>query len=1256
MKRMAFLLVFLFVVAAILPASARTVDFTLWRGETLTAILHDHAEIGPAPQGIGVRLGVAKDVRYLEEPFETHYRSFADRVVWGCTDPGVRVVSLSADRGVKPGTYACGDLRIRVLDRVLPPPEEWKYHLDLWQHPWAVARWNGVEPFSAAHYEAMRPLWKMLADAGCKVLTTTLLDQPWNHQCYDAYRSMVRHIRTADGKWRFDYRVFDEYVEFGRSCGLGPDIACYTLCPWDYVVRWEDERGETHAVKAVPGSPEFREYWGDFLSDFAAHLKEKGWFDRTYIAMDERTHEDVMDIATFVRERAPGLKISLACNQLPSEFKGIELDNCCFSIRFLTRELLAEAAERRRQGKTTTYYVCCHPDRPNTFCSSRLEESFWLGAFPAFAGLDGFLRWAWNSWPRDPIADASYTGIATGWKAGDTFLVYPDGSPSLRFLELRNGIVAAEKVRILRAKGLFPVELHDLGKAYDPKAAQGDECDFRGIRRATQDLVNREVPQGVTYPEETLPAGLRLSENGASRYVIVRPDAVPDGLMPWIDFLAGTLRRMTGAEFPVVSASARPFGRPAIAVGGPCEAKGFEDYVVRMSGRDLIVSGSDARATALAIRHFLTRICGCRFYDEWTESVPSKPTLDIPELALHRQPTFTFRCVFGGSWEIKWKKGPAVLPPLPGRFFGRPGDVHTFYYFTRDWLKDREDLLSMTPDGKRRKLTGQLGPNFCYTHPDARRLFKAKLREFIELDRRESAKAGVCPPRLYSIFQNDASGYSCHCPACDAFKAKHGGEGALLVDLANDLARDIAKDYPDIVLLTSAYAFSETPPESCAIEPNVAIEVTRTRKNYYSPVRDDASTTFREDFRKWASMAPAMGCWEYWVFYWDAFPAPYHNVNLIRDDLLWYYENGVRYMRIESEQPTTASFRSLKAWLADELLQDLTLDDEALIGDFMKGFYGPAAPEMRELMDLLGRLQKGQCAPVFLNSSAEQYKVPPRKWLDADFYAKAEDIFTRAEAKVRDAPEQIRLNVRRERIPVDLSELYVYDAVKPAIGRKDLAERYRQNQEAQYALRVDGSVMATELAKMRSEVEKLVRLDEINARKARPKPVLEVPRSPAKATVTDLPENSGINAKGVSFSAAMESGDVLVVTCTDTALTGKPKAGAHIYDGDDWEVMLAEDRNGRFAQVIVGPERAQVGVHAPGKPYERIEVKGLEMKSEIDGTIWRMTLRIPLKGLPLGAVRYGNVLRGGPGGARAWSPTFGTSFCDPSAFGEIRFK
>ena len=164
---------------------------------------------------------------------------------------------------------------------------------------------------SSAHYAAMKPLWEMLADAGQKALTVTILDLPWNHQCYDAYHSMVRHIRRRDGSWTFDYRVFDEYVAFGRSCGIGPWIACYTMCPWDYAVSWEDEDGGVHTERAVPGTEAFERYWGPFLTDFAAHLKEKGWLGDTWLCMDERKPSDVQNICRFIAEKAPGLKTFL---------------------------------------------------------------------------------------------------------------------------------------------------------------------------------------------------------------------------------------------------------------------------------------------------------------------------------------------------------------------------------------------------------------------------------------------------------------------------------------------------------------------------------------------------------------------------------------------------------------------------------------------------------------------------------------------------------------------------------------------------------------------------------------------------------------------------------------------------------------------------------------------------------------------------------------------------------------------------------
>ena len=72
------------------------------------------------------------------------------------------------------------NLEITVSSRELPQPSEWAYHLDLWQSPYAVARYYQVPLWSQEHFDAMRPLMKMLADAGQKIITATLTHKPWN--------------------------------------------------------------------------------------------------------------------------------------------------------------------------------------------------------------------------------------------------------------------------------------------------------------------------------------------------------------------------------------------------------------------------------------------------------------------------------------------------------------------------------------------------------------------------------------------------------------------------------------------------------------------------------------------------------------------------------------------------------------------------------------------------------------------------------------------------------------------------------------------------------------------------------------------------------------------------------------------------------------------------------------------------------------------------------------------------------------------
>ena len=486
---------------------AATHEVSAWRGETVAfeftyksaACVTDFRPVLEGlPEGFAGKIGLARPVKFEREPNSGEFIAAWDRVEWNAGETALAagkkrlvVVEVKVPASAKAGTVmfkAAGeDVSLTVVDRVLPPAKDWKYFLDLWQHPWAVSRWEHVKPFSKAHYDAMRPLWTELADCGQKVLTTTLTKLPWNHQCYDGYDTMIRHIRKADGTWTFDYSVFDEYVAFGKSCGIGPCIGCYTRVPWQYYVYGETEDGKELKIKANPGTPEFEDYWKPFLVDFVKHLKEKGWFEQTYISMDERKPEDMRLISAFIAKYGEGLKIATAGNFDPSTMPDLKLQNYCPVVDTVTDEFLAKNLEQRRKlGYLTTYYVCCVPYRPNTFLESDVSEAFWCGFYPAAKGLDGFLRWAWNSWPYDPRHDGSFGN----WRAGDTYLIYQDASPSVRLLELRNGIIAAEKFRILKEEGKMNDALKALAAKYDYFKARKQGVDLKPLRAETLKVVN----------------------------------------------------------------------------------------------------------------------------------------------------------------------------------------------------------------------------------------------------------------------------------------------------------------------------------------------------------------------------------------------------------------------------------------------------------------------------------------------------------------------------------------------------------------------------------------------------------------------------------------------------------------------------------------------------------------------------------------------------------------------------------------------
>lgn len=239
---------------------------------------------------------------------------------------------------------------------------------------------------------------------------------------------MIIWTKHKDGSWSYDYTIFDRWVQFMMDMGVNKMINCYSLIPWNNDIHYKDETTDTFVnVKADPGTPIFKEMWGGFLVDFAAHLQKKGWLEITNISMDERDQKSLDAAFHLIDSVAPRLGVSFADNKKTYQRYPNSRDISVSSQDPFSKE---DLVDRRTRGLNTTFYVYCRTPFPNQFTFSDPAESAYMGWYAMAAGFDGFLRWAFASWVENPLQDSRFRK----WPAGDTFIVYPAGS---QFYSLR---------------------------------------------------------------------------------------------------------------------------------------------------------------------------------------------------------------------------------------------------------------------------------------------------------------------------------------------------------------------------------------------------------------------------------------------------------------------------------------------------------------------------------------------------------------------------------------------------------------------------------------------------------------------------------------------------------------------------------------------------------------------------------------------------------------------------------------------------
>ena len=381
-----------------------------------------------------------------------------------------------------------------------------------------------------------------------------------------------------------------------------------------------------------------------------------------------------------------------------------------------------------------------------------------------------------------------------------------------------------------------------------------------------------------------------------------------------------------------------------------------------------------------------------------------------------------------------------------------PLDVHTLHpkirednigegLLTTADRTERPEYFALV-DGER-KSQGRVQP--CYSHPTLHEVVAARAREWLKRN----------PKATYiSVSQADFDTY-CECDSCTAlaatftFTANRRTNGrptrpewgdfsprsGPVLHFVNKVARELAKDYPDLLVYTLSYNKTLYPPDGIEIEPNVVVQYACWSPCcYYHTYRscrlNEGMFGNWNNLQRWTELASHV-----WVWWYDHYASQrFHPTPMLTNWTTHLQElrdlgvEGVynfafrNYLDEEWMQPLRAYVYAKTLWNPDH-------DTWDVIADFAQGYYGPAAEPMleyiRQTQDL-AFYQEGTPQPFMRKYYKEHPHHPrvfhqsagPSAYVKPDTVRQWQSLFDQAEATAA-GDEAVLQRIAIDRLAVD---------------------------------------------------------------------------------------------------------------------------------------------------------------------------------------------------------------------------------------------
>ena len=458
-------------------------------------------------------------------------------------------------------------------------------------------------------------------------------------------------------------------------------------------------------------------------------------------------------------------------------------------------------------------------------------------------------------------------------------------------------------------------------------------------------------------------SGVTLIHDGRPMAAIVLPDvAKPVERSAAVD-LQRCLRRMSGAELPIVAEKRRPEGI-CVDIGATTRGlhvrKGLEQRrdlgqeaaAIEVTDDSVILIGrlgrhlSDPDAPTGHAVYTLLEQLGVRWLQPtpaW-EIVPARRSVILPPGSQIVAPYFERRMGLGYSSKASdddWRDTTYSSFARSAQAWGRRvrlggpehiGSGHSYHHIiSSDLLEEHPELFGLY-DGKRQTL------QLCTTNPE---VIRRCIEQGLDWLRR--------PAKYVCISPNDGTQGFCECARCSKLRFAPGNHSDLMLELANEVVRGIREKYPDRFVTFFADYHCVGAPIKVEPEKNVMFWIPQWGVDRSQPITHPNQTRFRDALTNWGQYGNPIHTYMYYGSYsdWVYYPV----AHTMKVDFPYFATHGVTGMYSETH-PHWGN-QGMNFYLYARLCWDPSLDVDELVREYCDLAFGPAAGTMLRYYKLL---------------------------------------------------------------------------------------------------------------------------------------------------------------------------------------------------------------------------------------------------------------------------------------------------------------